>query len=284
MFLSRCQIRTGYSQGRYRLVLLAILLVTLPATPTRSETDTLVLAIQPIFDEAKTRLVFRPLADYIERASGKKCLIRTSPNFFAYWNTIRKGSGYDLAFDAAHFTDYRVRKYGYHVLARISGSISYSLVVTNDNPIFDPMELTGLSVATLGIPSIGTARLIAMFPNPLRQPIIVETNNSEQGMRLLLNKKVVAAILPTPTVARYMAEGAAIQLVMTTEPIPQITISAAETMDPAVRKKIRNALVGAEASSDGREMLKKIGFEKFIPATAQDYKDYGDVLEQYWGY
>lgn len=256
----------------------------LSSPPVFAASDTLVLAIQPVLNEAKTRAVFKPLAKYIENAAGIKCVIRTSPNFFAYWDTTRKGKEYNLVLDAAHFTDYRIQKFGYEVLAKLPDTVSYSLVVRDDLPIIDPLELVGRSIATLGVPSVGAARLNAMFPNPARQPIIVEAASTEEGMKMLLDKKVFAAIMPTPIIARQMAEGAGIQLVTTTEPIPHMAISAATSVDPNIREKIRQALLTANANNNGIEMLKRIGFERFEPATADIYKGYSTTLKEYWGY
>ena len=256
----------------------------LSSPPAFAASDTLVLAIQPVLNEAKTRAVFKPLAKYIENATGIKCVIRTSPNFFAYWDTTRKGKDYNLVFDAAHFTDYRIQKFGYQVLAKLPDTVSYSLVVRDDLPIIDPLELVGRSIVTLGVPSVGAARLNAMFPNPARQPITVEAASTEEGMKMLLDKKVFAAIMPTPIIARHMAEGAGIQLVTTTEPIPHMAISAATSVDSNIREKIRRALLTANVNNNGIEMLKRIGFERFEPATADIYKGYSATLKEYWGY
>ncbi len=253
-----------------------------PAVHARG--DTLALAVQPVLGEAQTRAAFKALADFIGNVSGKTCVVHTRPNFMAYWDTMRKDEEYDFVLDAAHFTDYRVKKLGYIILAKIPDSVTYTVVVRDDNLVIDPMELVAKRVATLGIPSIGAARLNAMFPNPSRQPFIVEVDSAEAGVDMLFKGKVVAAILPTPIISEQMRNRGGLSVVTTTEPIPHIALSASPSVDPAVRERVRKALLEADKTPAGKAMLKSIGFERFIPATPALYDNQSQVLREYWGF
>jgi len=244
----------------------------------------LVLAIQPILSEAQTRKAFQPLAQYISKVTGKKISISTVPNFMSYWSKIVAGQKGTIYLDAAHFTAYRARKQGYQILAKVPDTVSYTLIVRDEDMVFDPSELTGKRIATLGSPSIGAARLNSMFPNPMRQPIIVEVEDSKKGISMLLDNKVYAAIIPTPIVSQAMVEGTPISVVSTTEPIPHIALSASPDLDKAMVAKIRRALITAQKKPDGKAMLKKIGFAKFDPANQTVYAGQDNVLKEYWGY
>lgn len=244
----------------------------------------LVLAVQPILDEQQTRRAFQPLCDYLASATGRSCALFTASHFYPYWEAARQGKDFNLVLDAAHFTDYRVQKLGFEVLAKIPDTVSYTLVTRNTELIIDPAELVGKRIATLGIPSIGAARLNSLFPRPARQPVTVEVPDADHGIKLLLEQKVDAAILPTPIVSQQMARGANINVVLTTDPIPHIALSASATLDPALRLVIRQAMIQAHQTERGREMLKVIGFERFDPASASIYKGQAELLRQYWGY
>lgn len=274
-------LRTYFTHLRNGLTLTFVLTLGVGGAARAAEPE-LVLLIQPILSEERTRQVYQPLADYIGTVAGRPCRIQTLPNFLAYWDVVRRGQ-YDFALDAAHFTDYRAQKMGFSILAKIPDGVSYSLIVNDDNLIFDPMELAGRRVATLGPPSIGAARLNAMYPNPVRQPVGVEVGDSEAGIQLLRQRKVDAAILPTPFVSQQMGQGG-IAVVLTTEPIPHIALSAAARVPNAVKESIRTALVRADRTDAGRNMLKQIGFERFDPATADIYTNQRNVLSQYWGF
>lgn len=251
---------------------------------TVAASNELVLAVQPILEEEQTRKVFQPLCDYLAKASGRVCRIFTSPNFYAYWDNVRQSKAFNLVLDAAHFTDYRTQKLGFEVLAKIPDTVSYTLITRDNDLILDASELVGKRVATLGIPSIGAARLNGLFPNPARQPVTIEVGAAEDGVRMLLDGKVFAAILPTPIVSQQMASGAKVSVVLTTDPIPHIALSASASLDANIRTALRNALLAAHNSENGRKMLKQIGFERFDPATTALYFGQGNILKEYWGY
>ncbi len=244
----------------------------------------LVLAVQPVLSEDQTRKAFEPLAEYLSKATGEQVTLQTSPNFMAYWSDMLHHHSNMLYLDAAHFTDYRAEKFHYRVLAKVPATVSYSLIVRDDNIVFDPSELTGKKIATLGAPSIGAARLSGMFPNPLRQPIMIEIPNAEAGVKMVLDGKVDAAIIPTPIVARNMGQGARINVVTTTEPIPHIALSVSPQVGKATQNKIRQAMITAATRPDGKEMLKEIGFPKFNPTNASIYRGQDKILKAYWGF
>ena len=257
---------------------------TAPADILKAEPGDLVFIIQPILNEEQTKRAYQPLADYLGKIAGKRVVIRTLPNFVAYWEVMRLSNAYDLVLDAAHFTDYRAKKLGFKVLAKIPDTVSYSLIVGAGALVIDPIELIGKTVATPGAPSVGAARLNAMYPNPVRQPVIVDSGTAEESIQMLLKNKVQAAMVPTPLVSQQMAQGGGISVVTTTEPIPHIALSAAPRLNAELREKIRAALVNAPNTEDGKKMLKGINFERFDPANEQIYAGQGTLLKEYWGY
>lgn len=250
----------------------------------KAEPGDIVFIIQPILSEEQTQRAFQPLAEYLSQATGRRVVIRTLPNFLAYWEIARRDSGYHLVLDAAHFTDYRASKLGFKVLAKVPEGVSYSLIVNSGELVIDPNELIGKTVATPGAPSIGAARLNAMYPNPVRQPVIVESGTAEEGIQMVIKNKAQAAIVPTPLVSQQMAQGGGISVVTTTELIPHIAFSASPRLEPEVREKIRNALVNAVNTEAGRKMLREVNFERFDPATEQIYAGQSSILREYWGY
>jgi hypothetical protein len=260
-----------------------LLLVVLQKPAMAAGTD-LVLAVQPVLNEAQTRAAFQPLCDYLASVTQRPCTLLTTPNFYVYWDKVRRGKDFNLALDAAHFTDYRIQKLGFEVLAKIPDTVTYTIVTRDTESVFDASELVGKRMATLGIPSIGAAQLDKLYPNPVQQPLPVEVPDAEQGMKMLLDGRVRAAILPTPIVAQFMARGAGVSVVLTTEPIPHIALSAAPSLDAATRALLRKALIDAQTTEQGRAMLAKIGFERFIATNATLYRGEARVLQQYFGY
>ena len=260
-----------------------LLLVSAPV-PAPAAVAELVLGIAPFAGETATRQQFTPLCQYLAHAANLPCRIETQPNFLGYWEAMRHDGEYNLILDEAHFTDYRVRKMGYVVLAKIPGTVTYSLVVPQTVRISDPARLVGRRIATLGIPSMGAALLNGLFPKPSKQPIPVEVDTAEEGFAMLRDDKVSAAILPTPLVRQQIVHGAPLRVLLSTEPLPNMGLSAAPEIDAPLRETLRRALLDAQKTADGRAMLKAVGVERFDPTSATIYRGQARILQQYWGY
>jgi len=269
-----------------RFSLLAAWLASLLAAQYAHATNPaeLVLGVSPLLSETETREQYQPLCDYLAAATKIPCRIVTRPNFLSYWETMRRGQVYNLILDDAHFTDYRIEKMGYTVLAKIPYTVTYSLAVPRAADIRDPARLIGHRIATLGIPSMGAALLNGLFPQPSKQPIPVEVNTAAEAFVLLAAGKAEAAILPTPLVRQEILRGAALRVLLSTAPIPDMGLSAAPTIDPELRQTLREVLLNAQKADAGRKMLTELGIERFDAASATVYKGQGRILEKYWGY
>ena len=97
----------GHTVKRYALVCL-LLLGFSPVT--NAETYTFV--VQPFLPATQTAKVYAPLMAYLSKASNQDIQLVTSPNFLAYWQDMKKGQ-FHFMMDAAHLTDYRIKKLGY---------------------------------------------------------------------------------------------------------------------------------------------------------------------------
>jgi phosphonate transport system substrate-binding protein len=249
-----------------------------------AEVNELVLGVAPLLDEAETRAQFQPLCTYLAAITRLPCRVGTTPNFLSYWETMRQGKDYNLILDEAHFTDYRVQKMNYTVLAKIPDTVTYSLIVPRNTKWDDPARLAGRRIATLGIPSMGAAQLNGLFPKAAKQPIIVEVDSAAYGFALLSAAKVAAAILPTPLVREEIVRGAPLRVLLSTVPLPHMAVSAAPGIGPELRRSLRLALLNANQNDAGRSMLARIGIERFDPANATVYKGQARILQEYWGY
>jgi ABC-type phosphate/phosphonate transport system substrate-binding protein len=232
---------------------------------------TLDFAIQPILGEEETRESFKPLADFIAKVTGDEVVIHTARDFPEYWVNQKKNNPYEIMMDNAFFTDYRNEKENWESLVKIPGLVSYTLVVTADNAVFDANELVGKSIASLMPPAPSGVFLGQMFKNPLRQPSIVPTNSAGESMQKLVDGEVTGAIVPTPLVNQALQEGRDLVVVKTSVQIPHVAISVSPNVSEEKREKIRQALLEADKNAEGQAMLKKIGFNNFEPADPSLY-------------
>lgn len=264
-----------------RWALMTFACVTLSPIVAAQDTE-LTLLVQPLPREEMPAETFQPLADYLSTLTGRSCTIRIPPNFPAYWEVVRHNR-YDLAFDAPPFADYRIHKLGFIALVKTPDTASYSLVMREEARTQDPATLVGKRVATLGLASIGTLRLNALFPNPYRQPVVVEVPNSQEGLNLLLDRKVEAAFLPTTGIGRRLTPHGVV-VILTTEPTPRLVLSASPRLSRDLTDKIRNNLLQANTTDAGRAMLRAIGIDFFDAATNEEFANQSYVLRGYWGY
>ena len=239
------------------------------------------LTVQPIVTEQQTIEAYQPLADYLSTQTGQTITLVTHRNFTFYWNKMRhQRKGFDLVLDAAHFTDYRVKTQGYQVLAKLPDTVSFSIVTHEDNFILDIDELTSKRIATMPSPSLGAMRLEELFPNPMRVPIYIYEQNTKRAVESVLSGKTDAAIIPTRLAAHY--EG--LNTVATTEPVPHMALSASSNVPTDVVEKIRHALLTADTTPDGVEMLSAINNPKFLSTDNTAYDGYAKLLEGVYGY
>ena len=258
-----------------------VLLLTLFLCPSLGNTAEYGLTIQPILSEQKTREAYQPLADYLSAQTGQTITLVTHRNFTFYWSKMRnRQEGFDLVLDAAHFTDYRIKRQGYQVLAKLPDTVSFSIVTHEDNFIMDVDELTSKRIATMPSPSLGAMRLQQLFPNPMRVPIYDYERNTSRAVESVLSGQVDAAIIPTRLASQY--EG--LNTVATTEPVQHMAISASPDVPPEVAEKIRKVLLAADATPDGQKMLSAINATKFVAADNALYDGYNTLLEGVFGY
>lgn len=239
------------------------------------------LAIQPILPQAKLKENYQPLADYLSKETGHSITISTQRNFLFYWTKMRKRKkGFDLVLDAAHFTDYRIKKQGYTVLAKLPDTVSFSIVTSEDNFIMDIEELIGLRIATMPSPSLGALRLEELFTNPMRIPNYVWEPNTTVAVENILAGRIDAAIIPTRLASTYDN----LNVVVTTEPVPHMGLSASPDVPLEVAEKIRQALTNAKNTESGKAMLAALKVDKFDAANSETYDGYAALLEEVFGY
>ncbi len=238
------------------------------------------LVVQPIQSPEVTRASFQPLVDYLRNATGADIQLVTARNFVSYWQTMKKGEQYDLILDAAHFTDYRIQHMGYKPLAKVASVVSLSLVTDENHPVFEARELIGKPVALLSSPSMDAVRLAQLFPNPLRQPVVVRVNDSREAAEKVREGKAAGALLPTPMVNAFPF----LYTVTTTAQVPHMALSAAPTVPQHLQQKLRQALLDADKTPEGRALLDALNFESFEAADAKTYAGYGKLLQGVYGY
>ncbi|MGE0080477.1 MAG: phosphate/phosphite/phosphonate ABC transporter substrate-binding protein [Thiohalomonadaceae bacterium] len=241
--------------------------------------DDLTFAVHPILPAKETFRVYQPLADYLTKTTGHNVQLATTSNFLVHWQ-LSKRNIYHLILEGPHMVDYRISKMGYKLVARMPDLISYSLVADENQLAMEPADLVGKSVATMPAPSLGAVHLNQFFPNPLRQPVLVEVDNLEEAMERVASGQSVGALIPSAAVGRF--DG--LTTVATTDQAPAPGITASPEVSESVRNAISKALIEAHQHPEGRAALALLNIPRFEAASARHYAGYSRLLEGMWGY
>ncbi|MEW6446262.1 MAG: phosphate/phosphite/phosphonate ABC transporter substrate-binding protein [Pseudomonadota bacterium] len=258
---------------RAAAILLAALTTTAQAAGFR-------LAVPPFLPQDEMKTQYARMADYLSESIGQPVDLVTYRNYLAYSADARRGGAFDLVFDSAPIIDYLVQRQGFTILAKVQGVISQSLVTRGDSTLLDPQDLVGRPVATLPAPNLSGLTLFQLFPNPMRQPSFKYADNARDAVEMLIQGKVEAALIPTPIAIGYPD----LNVVTTTPQVPHLALSAGPGVPPALRERLRNAVLGASSSPKGRLMLDTLRTSAFEPTGNENYKGYADLLKGSYGY
>lgn len=257
---------------------LALLLGLSAITTVRAAT--LRMAIPPFLPQQEVQKSFQPLVDYLNQATGVSIKLITFPNYLAFWQKTRNGSPFDIALDSAPVTDFRVERQQWHVIAKMQGNVTQSLVTGPKQLIIDPAELINKKVAVQPSPSVSALLLYQLFPNPVQQPILVFEATSRDAAQAVLTGKAKAAVIPTPIAAGYNK----LNLVTTTDPVPFLAISVGPSVTQAMANRLQQALVALDTTPEGKAILKKSQLRRFVTANDADYAGQAKLLVGTYGY
>jgi phosphonate transport system substrate-binding protein len=132
----------------------------------------------------------------------------------------------------------------------------------------------------MAAPGMGAVRLSSMFPNPVRLPFYVEASNSVDAVNKVLDGAVDAAIIPSPLVGNY----ANLNSVISTDPVPHMALSASPEIPDEVALAVKQALLDAANTPEGKKMLADMNIEYFEDATEEVYAGYAELLDGVFGY
>jgi len=227
--------------------------------------------------QAATR--YQPLLNYLGGVTQKRIKLYALPNALAHWEMMRRDE-FDLVLDNPAFTGYRVTKMHYTVIGKMPNVLSFTLVTHVDEMMFEPSELIGRKVASLPSPAIVALRLNELFPNPMRQPIFVKANTHAEALQWVINRTVQAAMVPTGMITDMQN----LNPIYTTNQIPAPGFSVSASVSPAMRDRIRYALLNAHKTDEGRAMLASLNVGRMEAASNATYAGMERMLEGLYGY
>ncbi len=245
-----------------------------------SSAETWRLGVAPVLSPEETSQRYAPLLRYLAEQTGERFELVSNRNFMGYWQKMRQPGAMHFMLDGSHLAAYRVDRREHRFVARLDGLVSYTLIARADDLIIDPEELLNRRIAFLPSPNLSAILFSRVFDNPMRQPRPVPVANADAAMEAVRNSEADAAFVPTPFLQRYPDAS----VVLTTEQMPGMTLTAAPEVSEELASAVREALLRAHEDPRGQAALERLRFVQFIPADAADYRGLGELLKGVWGY
>ena len=239
------------------------------------------VTVEPNYPPAQAQQVYKPLLDYLSKATGQHFILKTAGNYHIYWRDLSAATPTDFAFEEAHFTDYRVNRQRFSPLVRVSDPTKFMLLVDASNAAAGANGLIGRRIASMSAPSLGYLLLGELYKNPIAQPEIQSAAASwKDGVEALFAGEADAAMVPGYIATTYSN----LVPVATSRDFIGRAFSASPKVPLDVRKKVTDALLRLHKDKALYEVINELGATQFVPATAADYVGSERLLRGVFGY
>ena len=269
----------------FRSLFGGVMLAALFPLSTTLAGEPLVFSTAPTQTPTETVKMYQPLVDHLARQTGKSIVLKPAKNFLEYTHGIQHGR-YDIVFDGPHFVGWRMEKIGHQVVAKLPGNISFVVVARDDAGIVGYKTLAGRKVCTFASPNLLSLGFLDLFGSPASQPILVRVGSFKGALECVQNGNGVAAVMRDKFWEKRKPEQIkGLSLIYTTDrPFPHRAFSVGPRVNDGTRKKIAEALIGVNGVPAGMPILKKFRSKQFLPATTEEYKGMGALLNPVWGF
>jgi len=263
----------------------ALLDKTVASAPAATENGQYVFSAPPRESAQAAAEIYGPIAEYLSRVTGKQVVFRHSSNWIAYQTEMRRGD-YDLVFDGPHFNGWRASHLQHNILVKAPGDHSFVVAVKKDNTrITELKHLTGRAICGMSPPNLGTLTVLKEFDNPMRQPVIQNTEGWDAVYGNLQADRCAAAILPARNLAKYDASGDHARVIFKARSFPNQALSAGPRVTPGDQAMIVRALISPEARGATRKLRDAYALNgDLLPATKDEYVGVAGILKDTWGY
>lgn len=270
-----------YSMPKRLTLCLAMLFGTLGAQVATAE---LILSAPPRETPEAGMKTYGPLADYLSKASGEKVVYRHPDNWGVYQAHMTKGD-YDLVFDGPHFVSWRIDRLQHVPIVALAGQLNYVVVARRDDARVQKVaNLAGKGVCGHAPPNLATLTLYDQFSNPSRQPLLVETKGFEAAYAALLTNKCMGTVLPSGIYRKLDTEAKRAKVLFESKPYPNLALTAGKDVSAQVRERIAKALLAVGDKPASHALAESLGGQEFVAVTSEDYRGYGGLLRNVWGF
>ncbi len=235
----------------------------------------------------KEAQVYRPIAAYLSKVTGKNIVYKHPDNWLSYQNNIQKGR-YDLVFDGPHFIGWRMLKLQHQPLVKLPGKLAFVVFINKDNKRIKRIDnLAGRTLCGLAPPNLATLTMYNQFPNPMRQPLVIEVKSFPEGYQNVLKKKCIAGVMRDKMFNKLQKKhGGQARIVWHSRGTANQGFSAGPRFSAIEKKRIADSLL----SEDSAPSLDKF-YNRFSKknrhlqrVSNSEYAGLGKLLRDVWGF
>lgn len=228
--------------------------------------------------------IYGPIAEYLSRATGKQVVFRRPSNWIAYQTEMRRGD-YDLVFDGPHFNGWRASHLQHNIMVKVPGDHSFVVAVKKNSRTAELRQLTGRAICGMSPPNLGTLTVLKEFDNPMRQPVIQNTQGWDQIYAHMQAGRCTAAILPARHLVKYDPAGQHSRVIFKARNFPSQAISAGPRVSIADQAAIMRALTSPAARTATLKLRDAYALNGDLqPANRDEYVGVAGILKDTWGY
>ena len=256
-----------------------------PVSTAKTTDKPLVFTSPPRESAEKGTAIYGPIAEYLSKVTGRR-VVYEHPATWGLYRTEMLNGNYDIIFDGGHFADYRARKLGYHIVAKMPSLQQFAIIVRKDDSVSSVEQLAGQTFCSPPSPNQGALLALSQFKDPARQPITVPiTSNFWPSVYDgVVAGRCRAGVLVVAILKKLDKDGAT-KIVLQTPPQPNQAFSISGRVDAADRTKIAAALIAPEAAKATEKLRErfKVG-DSFVAANNAEYVGLGDLLKNEFGF
>lgn len=241
----------------------------------------LILSISPNLDEETYRQVYHPVADELSALLEEKVVLDYSSDWLTYAKRMRSG-GFDIVIDDAHFVAWRLiaENMGHRGLVQLGGENRYVLVTQADSAIEKREDFAYKAICSRNSPDLATVYFLRLFPNPVKQPAIVNARSADKALSYLAKGRCQGAIVREDEVS---LEG--YKLVDTSVAMPRPALTVRSNLPVAVQSKLKTYFLQQEAVAE--KLSRSWGFgdvPAVEPFNPERYRKMNLLSGQVWGW
>lgn len=256
-----------------------------PVTATTTTSNKFVFTAPPRESAERGEELYAPIAAYLSKVTGTK-IVYKHPATWGLYRTEMLNGDYDIIFDGGHFADYRARKLGYHIVAKIPTLQQFAIIVRKDDKASSVDDLVNQTFCSPPPPNQGALHALAVFKDPARQPITVPITSKfwPTVYKGVASGRCRGGIL-IMAILKKLNKNGAVRILHKTPTQPNQAFSIGPRVSPELRAKIAAALIAPEASvaTEALRQRFKVG-DSFVAANDAEYVGLGDLLKNQFGF